>query len=294
MKVLFMGTPEFAKISLECLVKNEYNIAGVVTQQDKPAGRKMILTPSPVKEYASGENIPVYQPQSLKGEKFFDLLKSINPDIIVVVAYGKLIPKNVLDFPKHGCVNVHGSLLPKYRGASPINAAIINGEKITGITTQYMEEGIDTGDMILKESIEIGENETYGELLDKLAQIGGRLLIDTLEQIQGGTVKREKQPDDGASYVGKIENTMCEIDWNLTAQEIHDKIRGLSPVPAAFTYLNGRKLKIFKSRISDDGIVELLEVQIEGGKRMSARDFANGRKNTENDDREGRLFRFSR
>lgn len=150
----------------------------------------MILTPSPVKEYASGENIPVYQPQSLKGEEFFDLLKSINPDIIVVVAYGKLIPKNVLDFPKLGCVNVHGSLLPKYRGASPINAAIINGEKITGITTQYMEEGIDTGDMILKESIEIGENETYGELLDKLAQIGGRLLIDKLEQIQGGTAKR--------------------------------------------------------------------------------------------------------
>jgi methionyl-tRNA formyltransferase len=192
MKVLFMGTPEFAKISLECLVKNEYNIAGVVTQPDKPAGRKMTLTPSPVKKYACGENIPVYQPQSLKSEDFFDLLKSINPDIIVVVAYGKLIPKNVLDFPKHGCVNVHGSLLPKYRGASPINAAIINGEKITGITTRYMEEGIDTGDMILKESIEIGENETYGELHDKLAQIGGRLLIDTLEQIQGGTVKREK------------------------------------------------------------------------------------------------------
>jgi methionyl-tRNA formyltransferase len=294
MKVLFMGTPEFAKISLEYLVKNKYNIAGVVTQPDKPAGRKMILTPSPVKEYASGENIPVYQPQSLKGEDFLDLLKSINPDIIVVVAYGKLIPKNVLDFPKHGCVNVHGSLLPKYRGASPINAAIMNGEKITGITTQYMDEGIDTGDMILKESIEIGKNETYGELHDKLAQIGGRLLIDTLKQIQGGTVKREKQPDAGASYVGKIDNTMCEIDWNLAAQEIHDKIRGLSPVPAAFTYLNGRKLKIFKSRISDDGIVELLEVQIEGGKRMNARDFANGRKNTESDDLEGRLFKFSR
>ena len=294
MKVLFMGTPEFAKISLEYLVKNEYNIAGVVTQPDKPVGRKMILTPSPVKVYAVGENIPVYQPQSLKGEDFFNLLKSINPDIIVVVAFGKLIPRNVLNFPKHGCINVHGSLLPQYRGASPINAAIINGEKITGITTQYMAEGIDTGDMILKESIEIGENETYGELYDKLAQIGGRLLIDTLEQIQGGTVKREKQPDDGASYVGKIDNAMCEIDWNLTAQEIHDKIRGLSPVPTAFTYLNGRKLKIFKSRISDEGIVELMEVQIEGGKKMSARDFANGRKNTESDDREGRLFKFSR
>lgn len=303
MKVLFMGTPEFAKISLECLVKNKYNIAGVVTQPDKPAGRKMILTPPPVKEYAFSENIPVYQPQSLKGEDFFDLLESINPDIIVVVAYGKIIPKNVLDFPKYGCVNVHGSLLPKYRGASPINAAIINGEKITGITTIYMDEGIDTGDMILKESTEIGENETFGEVYDRLAQIGGKLLVETLNQIKNGTAKREKQPEIDAPAVKKINNDTCEINWNLSAKEIHDKIRGLSPSPTAFTWLNGKKFKIYKSEIAgrdvlgapfkngeiitfdkdieikaENGIIKILELQLEGAKKMSAKDFLNGKK----------------
>lgn len=303
MKVLFMGTPEFAKISLECLVKNKYNIAGVVTQPDKPAGRKMILTPPPVKEYAFSENIPVYQPQSLKGEDFFDLLESINPDIIVVVAYGKIIPKNVLDFPKYGCVNVHGSLLPKYRGASPINAAIINGEKITGITTIYMDEGIDTGDMLLKESTEIGENETFGEVYDRLAQIGGKLLVETLNQIKNGTAKREKQPEINMPAVKKINNDTCEINWNLSAKEIHDKIRGLSPSPTAFTWLNGKKLKIYKSEIAgrdilgapfkngeiitfdkdieikaENGIVKILELQLEGAKKMSAKDFLNGKK----------------
>ena len=207
-KILFMGTPEFAKISLEYLVINKFEISGVITQPDKPAGRKMILTPPPVKEYALRENIPVYQPQTLRDESFFDLLKNINPDIIVLVAYGKILPKNVMDYPKYGCVNVHASLLPKYRGAAPINAAIINGEKVTGITTIFMDEGIDTGDMILKEPTEIGENETFGELHDRLAQIGGKLLTETLRQIINGSVKREKQPDidnyTGDSYVKKI------------------------------------------------------------------------------------------
>ena len=294
MKILFMGTPEFAKISLEYLVKNKFDIAGVITQPDKPAGRKMILTPPPVKEYAVSENLPVYQPQTLKSEEFFDLLKNINPDIIVVVAYGKILPENVIDFPKLGCVNVHASLLPKYRGTAPINAAIINGEKITGLTTIYMDYGIDTGDMILKESLEIGENETFGELHDKLAQLGGKVLVDTLNQIKNGTAKREKQPEDGISYVKKIDNDFCEIDWNLSTKEIHDKIRGLSPLPTAFTWLNGKKLKIYKSRISSDNIIEFLEVKIEGGKRMSAGDFINGRKNIERDEREGSLFKFSR
>lgn len=303
MNVLFMGTPEFAKVSLEYLVKSEYSIEGVITQPDKPAGRKMILTPSAVKEYASSVNIPVYQPQSLKGEEFYDLLKSINPDIIVVVAYGKIIPKNVLDFPKHGCVNVHGSLLPKYRGASPINAAIMNGEKITGITTIYMDEGIDTGDMILKEATEIGVNETFGEVYDRLAQLGGKLLIETLNQIKNGTVKREKQPQIDTLAVKKIYNDTCEIDWNLSAKEIHNKIRGLSPSPTAFTWLNGKKLKIYNSEIIEDeehqvtfnngeiitfdksievktenGIVKILELQLEGSKKMSAKDFLNGKK----------------
>jgi len=294
MKILFMGTPEFAKISLEYLVENKFNVAGVITQPDKPAGRKMILTASPVKKYALHVNIPVYQPQTVKNEEFFELLKNINPDIIIVVAYGKILPQNVIYYPKYGCVNVHASLLPKYRGAAPINAAIINGEKITGITTIFMDEGIDTGDMILKESTEIGENETFGELHDRLAQIGGKVLVETLNQIKNGTVKREKQPENGISYVGKTDNETCEIDWNLPAKEIHDKIRGLSPLPTAFTWLNGKKLKIYKSEISEDGIIELLEVQLEGGKRMSARDFTNGRKNVERDEREGSVFKFSR
>jgi len=294
MKILFMGTPEFAKVSLEYLVENKFDIAGVVTQPDKPVGRKMILTPPIVKEYALQENIPVYQPQTLKDESFFDLLKSINPDIIIVVAYGKILPENVINYPEYGCVNVHASLLPKYRGAAPINAAIMNGDKITGITTIFMDEGIDTGDMILKESTEIGENETFGELHDRLAQMGGKVLVETLEQIKNGTVKREKQPDKGFSYVPKIDKNMCEIDWNLPAKEIHDKIRGLSPSPCAFTWLDGKKLKIYKSKISNDGIVELLEVQLEGGKRMNAKDFINGRKNIEPDEREGSVFKFSR
>ena len=294
MKILFMGTPEFAKISLEYLIENNFDIAGVITQPDKPAGRKMILTQSPVKEYAVQLNIPVYQPQTLKDENFFDLLENINPDIIIVVAYGKILPESVINYPKYGCVNVHASLLPKYRGTAPINAAIMNGEKITGITTIFMDEGIDTGDMILKESTEIGENETFGELHDRLAQIGGKVLVETLNQIKDGTAKREKQPENDISYVKKIDNDTCEIDWSLPAKEIHDKIRGLSPVPTAFTWLNGKKLKIFKSRISNDGIVEFLEVQPEGGKRMGTGDFLNGRKNVEADEREGSLFKFSR
>ena len=307
MKILFMGTPDFAKISLEYLIKNNFNVAGVITQPDKPAGRKMILTPPPVKEFALQSNIPVYQPQTLKNDEFYDFLKSTNPDIIVVVAYGKILPKNIIDYPKHGCVNIHASLLPKYRGTSPINFAIINGEKTTGITSIFMDEGIDTGDMILKESTEIGENETYGELHDRLAQIGGKVLTETLIQIQNGTHKREKQPEDHISYVKKIDNDTGKIDWNLTAKEIHDKIRGLSPIPTAFTWLNGKKLKIYKSELSCEnfdgfdeykngeiidpdknnksiqiktrgGIIKIIELQLEGGKKMTASDFLNGRK----------------
>jgi methionyl-tRNA formyltransferase len=288
-----MGTPEFARVSLEYLVNAGFNVAGVVTQPDKPAGRKMTLTAPPVKDYAAARNIPVYQPDNLKGAEFFALLEGINPDIIAVVAYGKIIPKNVLDFPKYGCVNVHGSLLPAYRGASPINAAILNGEKITGITTIYMDEGIDTGDMILKEPVDIGGDETFGELHDKLARIGGKLLVETLTQIRDGTAVREKQPSGGASYAHKIDSAAREIDWSKSPREIHDKIRALSPSPAAFTFMGGKKLKIYKSRISAGGIVELLEVQPEGKKRMSARDYLNGRKNEAPDEREGSLFIFS-
>jgi methionyl-tRNA formyltransferase len=209
--------------------------------------------------------------------------------MVAVTAYGNILPKNVLDFPKYGCVNVHASLLPKYRGPAPINAAIMNGEKETGITTIFMDEGIDTGDMILKKSIGIGENETCGELSDKLARLGGELLVETIVQIQNSAARREKQPETGASYAPKIETGICEIDQNLPVKAIHDKIRGLSPSPGAFIWLNGKKLKIYRSKITD-GVIEPLEVQLEGGKRMSAGDFINGRK----DIREGSLFKFSR
>ena len=289
MKILFMGTPEFAKISLEYLVTNKFEIAGAVTNPDKPAGRKMILTRPPVKEYALQKKIPVYQPENLKSEEFYDLLKKINPDMIVVVAYGKILPKNVLDFPEYGCVNVHASLLPEYRGASPISAAIINGEKETGITTIFMDEGIDTGDIILKKPIGIGENDTYGEIYDKLAQIGGELLIETLVQIENKTEKREKQPETVSACVPKIKKDACEIDWELPPKKIHDKIRGLSPYPAAFTWIGGKKLKIYRSKINEKNILELLEVQLEGGKKMNAGDFINGRKDIL---REGGLLKF--
>ena len=291
MKILFFGTPEFAKVSLGYLTDNNFDVAGVVTQPDKPAGRKMVLSPPPVKEYAASRGIPVYQPESVKSEEFYTLLRGIAPDIALVVAYGKILPQNVLDFPKLGCVNVHASLLPKYRGAAPISAAIIGGEKTTGITTIYMDEGVDTGDMILKKFTDIGEDETFGTLHDKLAQLGGEALVETLNQIQNGTACREKQPEEGASYAGKTDNAACEIDWTLPAKKIHDKIRGLSPVPAAYTWFGGKKLKIYKSKVASDDIVELLEVQLEGGKRMGAGDFINGRKDIE---REERVFRFAR
>lgn len=302
-----MGTPEFAKISLEFLVNNDYNVVGVITQPDKPQGRKMILTPPPVKDYALSKNIEVHQPATLRKQKFQTLLENISPDIIIVVAYGKLLPMNVINFSKYGCINVHASLLPKYRGAAPINAAIMHGDEVTGITTMYMAEGIDTGDMILKEEIKIGENENFGELHDRMAVLGGEVLIRTLKQIEDGAVKREKQSEDDASHTKKIDNEMCAIDWNRPAREIHNQIRALSPNIGAFTCFENKKLKIFKSEIADvpvnlqdsnspngefringknfdvktaNGVLRIRELQLEGSKKMTAVDFINGKKVT--------------
>ena len=300
-----MGTPEFAKVSLEFLINNNYNVAGVVTQPDKPQGRKMILTPPPVKEYAVSKNIEVYQPATLRNQEFQDLLEKISPDIIILVAYGKIMPKNVIDYPKYGCINVHASLLPKHRGASPINAAIMQGDEVTGITTIYMDEGIDTGDMILKAEIKIGENENFGELHDRMAVLGGKVLIKTLKQIENGTVKRKKQTEDNATHTKKIDNEICVIDWNKSVKEIHNLIRALSPNIGALTCFDDKKLKIFKSEViampenlkdkqngdfivngknfdikAKDGAVRIFELQLEGSKRMSAIDFINGRKLT--------------
>ena len=315
MRVLFMGTPDFARSALESLINSDFEVVGVVTQPDKPVGRKQILTPPPVKECALLHGLKVYQPQTLRGEEFAELLNDIAPDVIVVAAYGKILPKNVLDFPKYGCINIHASLLPKYRGASPINAAIINGDEVTGITIMHMAEGIDTGDMILKREVPIGNDETFADIHDKLAQVGGELIVEALELIKSDSAPREKQDESKASHVAKIDNDMCEIDWSLSAKNIHDKIRGLSPIPTAFTWINGKKLKIYKSRIADeseyngnvsrenkhgeviiadktirvktfDKFIELLELQIEGGKKLSAGDFINGRQI----EREGSVF----
>ena len=310
LNILFMGTPDFAQESLKSLVENNYKVIGVVTNPDKPKGRGMKLVASPVKEYALEKNIPVYQPIKVRNNKeFIDKIKTLNPDVICVVAYGKILPKEILEIPKYGCINVHGSLLPKYRGAAPIQWAVLNGDKTTGVTTMYMDVGMDTGDMILKQEVDIGENETTGELWDRLSKIGGELLVETLKQIENGTAPRVKQSDD-FSVAPMLNKEMAKIDWeNKTAQEIKNLVRGLNPIMGAYTFLNGSKIKfwnvdiaknigydedniqIFRNGtvlVSDQrdglfiktkqGILSVLEIQGENAKRMSIKDFLRGNK----------------
>lgn len=308
MNILFMGTPDFAKESLEAVYNAGYNILGVVTNPDKPKGRGMKLVASPVKEFAIENNIPVYQPIKVKNnEEFIDEIKKLKPDVICVVAYGKILPKEILDIPEKGCINVHASLLPKYRGAAPIQWAVLNGDKKTGVTTMYMDIGMDTGDMILKEEVKIGENETTGELWDRLSKIGGKLLVKTLKQIENGTAPREKQGDD-YTLAPMLNKEMSKIDWdNKTAKEIKNLVRGLNPIMGAYTFLNGKKIKFWKVDITTeieydpenisilkngtvlvadqrdglfiktvDGILKVLEIQGENSKRMSINDFLRG------------------
>lgn len=256
--VLFMGTPDFAKESLEQVYNSGYNILGVVTNVDKPKGRGMKKIPSPVKEFALEKNIPIYQPEKVrKNIEFINKIKELNPDVICVVAYGKILPKEILDIPKFGCINVHGSLLPKYRGAAPIQWAVLNGDKTTGITTMYMNEGMDTGDMILKEKVEIGENETTGELWERLSKIGGKLLVETLKEIEDGTAPREKQGND-FTVAPMLNKEMSKIDWeNKTAEEIKNLVRGLNPIMGAYTFLEGKKIKFWRVEcISDKELFE--------------------------------------
>ena len=261
----------------------------------------------PVKEKAVEYDIPVYQPQRARDEEFIEELKNLNPDVIVVVAYGQILPESILNIPKYGCINVHGSLLPKYRGAAPIQWAVLNGDKKTGITTMYMDVGMDTGDMILKQEVEIGENETTGELWDRLSKIGGELLVETLKQIENGTAPREKQGED-FSVAPMLNKEMAKIDWeNKTAQEIKNLVRGLNPIMGAYTFLNGSKIKFWKVDIANNigydedniqifrngtvlvsdqrdglfiktkkGILSVLEIQGENAKRMSINDFLRG------------------
>jgi methionyl-tRNA formyltransferase len=303
MKILFMGTPDFALFSLRALVEAGENVIGVVTQPDKPKGRGYTLTPPPVKVYALEKNIPVYQPNTLRGEEFANLLSELAPDLIIVVAYGKILPANVLDFPKYGCINVHGSLLPAYRGAAPMQRAIMEGQPETGITTMMMDVGLDTGDMLLVGKVAIEEDDNFETIHDKLGECGADTLLSTLKELRAGTLTRIKQDDSLATYAAKIEKSDCLIDFTKSANEVHNQIRGLSPIPLAFTYTpDGKMLKVPTTEVAKRegtlapvgtvlslaggkievacgvGSIFILSVLPEGKKRMAAADFINGRK----------------
>ena len=298
MKILFMGTPEFAVPSLKILIENGHEICGVFTKPDKPQGRKMIITPPPVKVYAQEHGLSVYQPEKLKTPEAFEIIEKLNPELIVVVAYGKILPKNIIDFPKYGCINVHGSLLPKYRGAAPIQWSIINGDKITGITTMYMNEGLDTGDILLQSKVFIGDDETSEELKARLSIIGADLLLGTLKKLENNELAPIPQNDDEASLSPPLDKITGDIDWKMPAQDIHNLVRGSNPWPIAHTLLREKLFKIYKTKVKgfklcnipgkvinidplticcgDNTCLELVEVQIAGKKRMPAADFARG------------------
>lgn len=298
MKVIFMGTPDFAVPTLEKLIEAGHEVIAVVTQPDRPKNRGMQMQESPVKEVAKKHNIPVFQPERVKKDReFLDNMKNLNADINVVVAFGQILPKELLDAPKYGSINVHGSLLPKYRGAAPIQWSVINGDEVSGVTTMYMDEGLDTGDMILKAEVKIGEEETAGELYERLKVLGADLLIKTLVEIENGTAKREKQPED-FSYAPMLTKETGKIDWNKTSKEIDSLVRGVNPWPSAYTELNGKKIKVHRVRILDkkgepgsiiesdpkngliigtkDRAVELVEIQPENKKKMLAKEYLRG------------------
>ena len=308
MKIVFFGTPDFAKDSLKALYEAGYDIKLVVTNPDRPKGRGMKMVPSPVKEYGLEKGLEIEQPQKLKNNtEFIEKVKDIEPDVICVVAYGKILPKEILKIPSKGCINVHGSLLPQYRGAAPIQWAVLNGDKTTGVTTMYMDEGMDTGDMILKKEVEIGEDETTGELWNRLSGIGAELLVETLKQIEYGTAPRKKQGDN-FTVAPMLNKEMAKINWeNKTAQDIKNLVRGLNPIMGAYAILNGKKYKFWKVDVdiqeeviadnieilrsgtvivsnpkdglyikTKDGILKVLEIQGENSKRMNIHDFLRG------------------
>lgn len=305
MKILFMGTPDFALFSLKSLVEYsksaDVEICGVITQPDKPKGRGYAMMPPPVKEYALEAGLDVYQPNTLKDDDFFELLKKLSPDLIAVVAYGKILPKNVIDFPKYGCINVHGSLLPEYRGAAPMQRAIIDGKEKTGITIMYMAEGLDTGDMLLKRELPIKETDNFENIHDGLGMLGAEMLVEIIPMLQQGTAIRTPQNDALSSYAKKITKEDCIIDFSKDAKTVHNQIRGLSPFPLSFTHTpNGKILKLISSKVTDcdtphecvgevlslnnaieiacsKGSVYVDRVLPEGKARMSAADFIRGR-----------------
>ncbi|MGN1123533.1 MAG: methionyl-tRNA formyltransferase [Eubacterium sp.] len=300
MRIIFMGTPDFAVPCLEALINNKYDVCAVFSQPDKPVGRKQILTAPPVKQTAIKNNIPVFQPVSLNNEHSVEDIKSLNPDLIVVVAYGKILPTEILNCCKYGCINVHASLLPKYRGAAPIQWSVINGDSKTGVTVMQMNEGLDTGDMLLVRETDISENETSAELFDRLSIIGSKALVDTIKKIEADDLSPVKQPEGDFGYAQKITKALSPIDWSKSALQIHNLVRGLQTFPCAQTVINGKAVKIHKTVLSDkkgmnagcvvdnNGVItvscgdgkclDILELQAEGKKRMSAKDFLMGNK----------------
>lgn len=299
-RIVFMGTPEFAVASLDALLQAGFNVVAVVTAPDKPAGRGMKLTESAVKQYAVAHNLPVLQPEKLKAPEFIEALQSLQADLQVVVAF-RMLPEIVWNMPPMGTINVHGSLLPQYRGAAPINWAVMNGEKITGVTTFKLQHAIDTGNILLQASMPIGDNETAGEVHDRMKVLGAELLVKTVIGLMDGTIREQPQPTDNGQlkHAPKIFTETCRIDWNKSAVVIHNQIRGLSPFPGAFTQLHGKILKVFESRYSTethqpppgtidsdgktyirfaaiDGWVNILTLQLEGKKRMAVAEFLRG------------------
>lgn len=317
LKIVFMGTPDFAEESLKAVYNAGHKIEAVVTNMDKPKGRGMKLVASPVKQFAQEKELKIFQPQKVRNNtEFIEEIKKINPDVICVVAYGKILPKELLDIPRLGCINVHGSLLPEYRGAAPIQWAVLNGDKKTGITTMYMDVGMDTGDMILKEEVEIGEDETTGELWERLSRVGADLLVKTLEMVERGNAPREKQGNN-FTMAPMLNKEMSKIDWkNKTASEIKNLVRGLNPIMGAYSFLNEKKLKFWKVNViteeelernfpelkdyaykmpdiengtvlfsdsknglyikAKDGIIKVIEIQGENAKRMNVNEFLKG------------------
>lgn len=296
MRIVFMGTPDFAVPSLQALIDAGHDVCAVYTQPDKPQGRKQILTAPPVKTLALEHDIPVFQPNTLKNEDEQARLRELAPEVIIVVAYGKLLPKAVLDIPSHGCINVHGSLLPRWRGAAPIQWAVIAGDEMAGVTTMQMTEGLDTGDMLLTYETRVGEKETAGELFDRLAQSGAELLTQTLVKLDEITPR--PQDDAQSCYAHMLDKQMAVIDWSKSAHEIDCLIRGLNPWPIALTTLSGERLKVFAAEKAagngepgtvleadpkkgltvacGEGALKLTEIQLVGGKRMKATDFLRG------------------
>ena len=302
MRVIFMGTPDFAVGTLEAIIEAGHEVVLVVTQPDKPKGRGNTVVFPPVKECALSHGIEVFQPQKIRLEENVENLRKYNPEIIVVAAFGQLLPKSILDMPKYGCINVHGSLLPEYRGAAPMQRAIIDGKTVTGITTMYMAEGLDTGDMLLKAELPIEENDNFEDIHDKLGTLGASLILDTLDALTDGTAVRIPQDDSVSTYAAKITKEDCLLDFGKDARSIHNLIRGLSPIPLSFTHTpDGKLLKVLEARINEEisentnvgevisldggitvacgkGSVTLLRVLPEGKPRMNASDFIRGRK----------------